>query len=152
MFLKLSLVIFITISLVNSYLDLKTMHISIILNYLGLIICVVLNLILSPEFFFNNLCGSIILLLVFMLVWILSHKGLGFGDVHYSVFCGFISGVPGFIVSAFISSIIGLVVFLIIKIYSGKKSLKNIKVPFVPIMFIGTVCGLLFRIYYDFTI
>ncbi len=140
MLLKLVLITFILVSLVNSFLDLRTMHISLVLNYVGITVCVILYLINSPYLFINNLLGSIILFLVFILVRIIAHKGLGWGDVHYSIFCGLISGIPGFIISAFMASVIGFIIFFIIRIFS-QKSIKNIRIPFIPMMFAGTLCA-----------
>ncbi len=144
MYLKLVLCVFIIVSLINSYLDLRTMHISIILNYIGIIACVVLYLLKSPKLFINNLMGSLILFFIFILVRLIAHKGLGWGDIHYSLFCGLVSGVPGFIFSALMASISGLIIFLIIKIRIGSKSIKQIRVPFIPMMFLGTCFGLVF--------
>ena len=144
MYLKLVLCVFIIVSLINSYLDLRTMHISIILNYIGIIACVVLYLLNSPKLFINNLMGSLILFFIFILVRLIAHKGLGWGDIHYSLFCGLVSGVPGFIFSALMASISGLIIFLIIKIRIGSKSIKQFRVPFIPMMFLGTCFGLVF--------
>ena len=150
MILKLILITFVIVSLINTYLDLKTMHVSILLNYIGMIICVLLYLIDSPHLLMNHFLGSIILFLVFILVWIFAHKGIGWGDIHYSLFCGFISGFPGFIFSGFTMAVIGLIVFLIIKIISGKKSIKELKIPFVPMMFAGTIFGVIFSDFFMF--
>lgn len=144
MYLKLILCVFIIVSLINSYLDLRTMHISIILNYIGIIACVVLYLLNSTKLFINNLMGSLILFFIFILVRLIAHKGLGWGDIHYSLFCGLVSGVPGFIFSALMASISGLIIFFIIKIRIGSKSIKQIRVPFIPMMFLGTCFGLVF--------
>ena len=144
MYLKLVLCVFIIVSLISSYLDLRTMHISIILNYIGIIACVVLYLLNSPKLFINNLMGSLLLFFLFILVRLIAHKGLGWGDIHYSLFCGLVSGVPGFIFSALMASISGLIIFLIIKIRIGSKRIKQIRVPFIPMMFLGTCFGLVF--------
>ena len=143
MLLKIIFCIFIIVSLINSYLDLRTMHISIILNYIGIIFCVVLYLINSPKLFINNLLGSLILFFIFILVRLIAHKGLGWGDIHYSLFCGLVSGIPGFIFSALMASFSGLLIFLIIKIRTGSKSIKEVRIPFVPMMFVGTCLGLI---------
>lgn len=147
MYTKLILCIFILVSLINSYLDLRTMHISIILNYIGIITCVVLYLLNSPKLFINNLMGSLILFFIFILVRLIAHKGLGWGDIHYSVFCGLVSGVPGFIFSALMASVAGLIIFLIIKIATKKNSLKNVRIPFIPMMFVGTCAGYILNKY-----
>ena len=118
-------------------------HISIFLNYIGVIICIILYLIKSPRLFINNFLGGIFLFLIFILVRIISHNGLGLGDIHYSFFCGLISGIPGFIFSALSSSMIGIIVFLLIKIFSKNNKIMKTKIPFIPVMFIGTIISLL---------
>ena len=140
--LRIALYIFCVFSLINSYLDLKTMQVSIILNYIGITICTVLFLVSSPHLFIERLLGSMVLFLVFLLVWIITHKGLGWGDIHYSIFCGLISGFPVCIFSGLAASVIGLFVFLTIKVAAKKKNVKNMKVPFIPIMFLGTIFSL----------
>ena len=142
MIFRLVFFTFVIVSLINSYLDLKTMEVSLIVNYIGILISVVLYFISSPQLLIRNLLGSFILFLVFVLVWKITRKGLGWGDIHYSIYCGLISGFPGFIFSGIITSLIGLLLFLIMKLISNKKNVKNIKVPFIPIMFAGTMCGM----------
>jgi prepilin signal peptidase PulO-like enzyme (type II secretory pathway) len=107
-----------------------------------------LYLINSPRALLNNILGSIFLFLIFILVWKFSQKGFGWGDIHYSLYCGLISGFPGFIFSGLIASFIGLVIFLFIKVFLVKKNIKKQKIPFIPIMFAGTICELLFSDYF----
>lgn len=144
MLLKIAFCIFLSVSIINSYLDLKTMHISLVLNYAGLVICALLYLLNSSGLLVNHLLGGLILFLVFLLAWKLSNKKLGWGDIHYSIFCGLMSGFPGFIFSALIASFTGLAVFLFIKLFSSKKEVTKVRIPFIPLMFAGTLCQLLF--------
>ena len=147
MSISIAFIVFVLVSLINSYLDIRTMQVSVLINYIGMAICGIIYLTNSFQIFFNNLLGGIILFLVFLLVWLITHKGIGIGDIHYSLFCGFISGFPKSIITGLISSIIGLFVFVILKI-CRKKNIKTTKIPFIPIMFLGTLCG----IFYDFFI
>lgn len=140
---KVAILIFLLVSIINSILDLKSYHISIILNYTGLALCLIIYLIYSPELFLIKLSGGILLFLLFVLVRKMSHEGLGWGDIHYSFFCGFISGIPGFLYSSLLAALIGLLLFLILKIAKKGKSIKGIKIPFVPLMFLGTIGGLI---------
>lgn len=139
MTVKIVMLTFIIISIINSYLDLKTMQISLLLNYIGIAVALITYLIDSPQLLLRNLIGGIILFLIFLFVWKITHKGLGAGDIHYSLFCGLISGFPGFLIAGIITSIIGLAVFFVIKISGRQKSIKNMKIPFIPIMFAGTL-------------
>ena len=144
MSVRIAIIVFILISVINSYFDLKTMQVSLILNYVGITVCTVLLLINSPQLFIKNLLGSVILFLVFIFVWKITNKGLGVGDIHYSIFCGLITGFPICILSGLLASIIGLLVFLFIKLVSKKSSLKNLKIPFIPIIFLGSLFGFIF--------
>lgn len=106
------LLIFALVSIINSYLDFKTFHISLTLNYSGLILCLLVLLIGKSQELVNHIAGGVCLFLFLILVRYISHKGLGWGDIHYSTLCGFAAGVPGFIVCTFISSIAGIIFFL----------------------------------------
>ena len=139
----LALFIFITISIINSFLDLKTLHISIILNYIGFTLCMIIYILASPLLLLTQLLGAMILLLIFLLIWKITNKGLGWGDIHYSIFCGLISGFPGFILSALLASLLGIVAFLIMKIRSQNIDIKKKKIPFIPMMFCGTILAII---------
>lgn len=139
----LALFIFITISIINSFLDLKTLHISIILNYIGFTLCMIIYILTSPLLLLTQLLGAMVLLLIFLLIWKITNKGLGWGDIHYSIFCGLISGFPGFILSALLASLLGIVAFLIMKIRSPNIDIKKKKIPFIPMMFCGTILAII---------
>ena len=71
----------------------------------------------------------------------LSNNGLGMGDVHYSLYCGFLSSVFTSILSALFAALLSLFVFLIIFFINGKSRIKLLKLPFVPFLFVATVLG-----------
>ena len=101
--------IFVFASLINSVLDLKTMHISLLVNYLCLgftvFLCVYQKI---------NIISGILLFFIFLVTRKLSNNGLGMGDVHYSLYCGFLSSVFTSILSALLAALLCLFVFLII--------------------------------------
>ncbi len=134
--------VFIIVSLINSYLDLRTFHISLILNYIGLVICVVAIFIIAPSLLLNKTAGGVLLFLLFVLVRLLTHNGLGLGDIHYCLFCGFIAGCPGFIICSLISSITGILYFLFIRLILKKEDTFKTRIPFIPMMFLGTLVGM----------
>ena len=136
------IIIFIICSVIVSVSDILTFHISLIANYIGLSLCAILLLvssILEKSYvtFINHFLGAVCLFLVFLLVRIIVHKGIGWGDLQYSLLCGFVSGIPGFIIASLLSAILGILCFFIIRIIK-KQSVQALRIPFTPFMFIGT--------------
>lgn len=136
------IIAFIVVSLINSYLDFRTLHISAILNYAGLLVCFLLVLFIKPSALLYHLAGGGLLFLIFFIVRLLTHKGLGWGDIHYSLLCGFVSALKGFIFCALLSSFAGILYFLFLRFVLKKKNAFKSKIPFIPMMFIGTIAGL----------
>ena len=132
--------IFVFASLINSVLDLKTMHISLLLNYLCLGFTVFLC-VLQKINIAENIISGILLFFIFLVTRKLSNNGLGMGDVHYSLYCGFLSSVFTSILSALLAALLCLFVFLIIFFINGKSRIKLLKLPFVPFLFVATVLG-----------
>lgn len=137
-------IIFILISISNSIFDIKTMHISLFLNYIGITITIILIFLFSKDNILENFISAILLCLIFLLVRLLSHKGLGLGDVHYSLYCGLLSSILGSILSAFFAACLGIITFILLKIFIREEKLKYRRIPFVPFMFVGTIIGNLF--------
>ena len=121
--------IFVFASLINSVLDLKTMHISL------------LWFVLQKINIVENIISGILLFFIFLVTRKLSNNGLGMGDVHYSLYCGFLSSVFTSILSALLAALLCLFVFLIIFFINGKSRIKLLKLPFVPFLFVATVLG-----------
>ena len=138
----LMLLVFALVSIINSYLDFKTFHISLTLNYSGLILCLLVLLIGKSPDLMNHIVGGFCLFLFFILIRWISHKGVGWGDIHYGILCGFAAGVPGFIVCTFISSIAGIIFFLSLKFLLKRKNAFELRIPFIPMMFIGNLIGI----------
>ena len=137
--------VFIIISLINSYLDIRTFRLSLILNYCGFFICFLLNLFLPSKQVLNHILGSFILFILFILVRKITHNKLGGGDVHYSLFCGLVAGIPDCFFSAFLAAAFGLIVFVIIKLSHKRKDPGKIKIPFIPMLFLGTIAAIVYR-------
>ena len=136
------IVIFFICSVIVSVSDIQTFHISLAANYIGLFLCIITLLISSIlgksyNSFLNHFLGAVCLFLVFLLVRIIAHKGIGWGDLQYSLFCGFISGIPSFIIASLLSAILGIICFFIIRVIK-KRSVQALRIPFTPFMFIGT--------------
>jgi len=81
----------------------------------------------------------------FMGIFLLTRgKGMGFGDVKFSFFVGFLLSFPLTIASFYIAFLTGAFISLIL-IIGGKKRLKGGTIPFGPFMALGTVIALLFE-------
>lgn len=132
MCLLINEVIFILISLILSYSDLKTYHIPLIPLYLGIFSYFFISMIFFREIIVNHLIGMILMGLFFLLMRVLTRDGMGYGDIQYALYCGLISGFPYFIYTSLISSIIGIIMYLVF--YSKSK-----KIPLIPAMMLGTV-------------
>ena len=96
--------LFVIFSLYNSILDLKTLHISLVCNYFGFGVVFFILLIFFKNRFLEYFLGALFLFCIFFVVRMITHQGLGLGDIHYSLFCGLVSGCPNFIISAFCAS------------------------------------------------
>ncbi len=95
-----------------------------------------------PKILIDYLLAGLISFLFFYSIYFLTDgKGMGFGDVRYSLFMGIFLGLE-VIVGLFFSFLIGAIIGVIL-ILTGKKSRKD-KVPFGPFLIVGTFITLFF--------
>lgn len=92
------------------------------------------------EDLFFTLLASAVIGLFFFLLWKI--KGMGFGDVKFSVSMALLLGWPLILVGLFLSFIIGALVG-VAAVLLKKKTLKQ-AIPFGPFLVIGTVMTLVF--------
>lgn len=118
--------------------DIKTMHISLLWNYICLCLLIFLYILQGKNCFFNHISSTIFMFSIFFIVRILAKKGLGLGDLHYSLTCGIFCGFPNFMLASIIFSGLGILYFLLKKIIL-KTDIKRIRIPFTPFMFIGSL-------------
>lgn len=85
--------------------------------------------------------GIYVFLLFFLLFFVTRGKAIGFGDVFFSLFMGYLLGFPKILVAVYIAFLTGAFVSLIL-ILRGKKKLKGGTVPFGPFLVFGTIIGL----------
>lgn len=134
-------ILFCIISLINSVLDIKTMHISLWTNYIGFFLTIIITIHVKHLSVYENVVSTITLGLVFMLVRLLTKNGLGLGDVYYSLYCGFLSSILPSILSIFIASCLAILWFIVYKIVFTKRRIRFLRIPFIPFMFLGTILG-----------
>lgn len=133
MFKIVTLILFFLLSIIISIYDIKTYHIPLFFLYIGLLITIILTIFFCKYELLNRLLGMACMFLLFLLMRIITINGMGFGDIQYALYCGYMVGCPGFIYSSLLASLLGIVYyFLFIK--SKKK-----RIPFTPFMMVGTV-------------
>lgn len=128
----INLIIFIICSIILSFFDFKYFHIPLFPLYFGLCISIILTFILNRGVLINNLIGMILMFLFFLFMRIITKGGMGYGDIQYALYCGFISGFPYFIMTSLISSLFGILLHIIFR-------KKDRRIPFVPAMMVGAV-------------
>lgn len=134
----ISLLVFITISIPVLIQDIKTYTLNPLFIYLGSIVLLILGFIFQRRNMIGFLISAIVELLIFLLVWLITHRKMGGGDIKYSFLCGLICGnVFSVILSTLISSLAGIIFYICIGI--GKKLDSEKRIPFTPFMFFGTV-------------
>jgi prepilin signal peptidase PulO-like enzyme (type II secretory pathway) len=98
----------------------------------------------SPTLLVPNLFSSLGAGLFFFLIFALSKgKGMGFGDVLYSVVAGLLLGFPGTIFGLYLAFLTGAITSLIL-ILGKKKRLRGDSVPFGPFLVVGTLIMIFF--------
>jgi leader peptidase (prepilin peptidase) / N-methyltransferase len=81
------------------------------------------------------------LLLIFMVT---RGRGIGFGDVKYAFFIGFLLNFKGIIIVFYAAFLTGAVISIIL-VLAGKKKLKGESIAFGPFLSLGVVLALLFE-------
>ena len=90
--------------------------------------------------FLNYIIVGVAFFAFFLAIYLLTKgKGIGFGDVRYSLFLGLFLGFPEGLVALFFSFVIGAIIGVIL-MASGSKGRKD-AIPFGPFLVIGTFIG-----------
>ena len=135
------LLIFFSCSLFISIYDIKKLQIPLVVMYLILLTGIIVDILYRRNVFIFDIVAAASMCLLFILCRLITKKGLGLGDVQYSLVCGFYSGLPYFILGSLISSLAGIIFFLIL--IFQKKDIQNKKIPFAPFMSLGTVISII---------
>ena len=89
--------------------------------------------------FLYSALGAIVFFL--FLYFVTRGRGIGFGDVKFSFFMGFLLGYPKIVIALYVAFLTGALVGVIL-ILGKKKGLKSI-VPFGPFLIAGTIVSLI---------
>lgn len=127
----INVALFSIISIILSIYDIKYYHVPLIPLYIGLGTSIALTFVMNKTNILTNLLGMFSMSLLFFLMRLITKGGMGFGDIQYALYCGFISGFPSFIFAALFSSIAGIIIYIFIH-------KKEKRIPFIPAMMVAT--------------
>lgn len=136
----LKFIIFSSVLIVISIIDLQTMEIPDEPVFFGLFFGVIFLLI--EKNYFNTLIGLIIPPVIFFLIIVLSKGGMGGGDFKLSFLFGLYLGFPKVIPWFFLSFLLGF--FPAIIMLLTKKATRKTPLPFGPFMALSGIITFLF--------
>lgn len=133
--------IFIIVSVLVSYADIKKRIVPDAVMIPSIIIIIFLNFLFKrPDFIFLALSG----ISAFFFLWAVrffSGNKIGLGDVKYASFLAFVTGVPVWVVSVLTASLLAIGYILITSFFKKRDIHKP--VAFAPFLAIGGCAGIL---------
>jgi Type IV leader peptidase family. len=121
--------------------DIRTMHISSWLTYTGCAVLLAYLYIFAKAQLADRLAGAVLIFILFLLLRHTTHRGLGMGDVKFSLLCGLYCGVPGVFAGCALAAVGGLLYFAVFHILKRNIPIKSVKIPFAPFMTAGVVAS-----------
>jgi len=103
--------------------------------YPPIIISLIFNLFLSPNFLLSFLSGVMISGFFFLIFFISQGKWIGFGDIKLGFLIGLVSGFPNFLIAFFFSFFFGAIIGIGL-ILLKKKTLRS-ELPLGPFLVTG---------------
>ena len=101
------------------------------------------TLFFHTRIFYLNLLSGIGLFLFFLVIYLITRgKGMGFGDVKFSAFMGFLLGFPQGIVSVYLAFLTGGIWAIILVLWRKKRFGRKDTIPFGPFLVAGTFLSL----------
>lgn len=112
--------------------------------FFGVIAVLLKLLLLTPDLFVSSILAALGAGAFFLIIFLATKgRGMGFGDVVYALYMGFLLGYPYIIFGLYLGFLTGALLSLIL-ILRGKKRLKGDTIPFGPFLVFGTVIALLY--------
>lgn len=110
--------------------------------YPAFFVTVIFTLITKPHLFLSYLLCSLAAGGFFFLLFLITRgRGMGFGDVKYAFFLGFLLGFPQVIVALYIAFLTGAIIASILVLWRKKKFVGG-TIPFGPFLVLGTIASL----------
>lgn len=148
-FTLFSIFMFIIFSVPSIISDIKSLVVRSLSIYLGTAALAVTCAFYCPSLFIPSIISCAVLFLIFLLTHFIVKDKLGFGDVKYSMLCGFASGHILWALSGLgIACVLALLVFALLKLSGKTETVK--KLPFVPFLFAGVLAIMILRLVFGF--
>jgi leader peptidase (prepilin peptidase) / N-methyltransferase len=127
--------LFVIVSIFCIVSDIKKKEISSLVLIILTILSLIFDFIYNKTIFLYCLYGILFSVIVFTLIYLISKKGIGLGDMFY---LSFFAGLYGYIltITAFITGFWAGTIILIIPLIKGKITRKT-EIPFIPFLFTG---------------
>jgi len=107
------------------------------------IISVFYVFLLAPTLFFSHLITGFIAFMFLLIVFVATKgRGIGFGDVKYAFFIGFLLGAYLTILAFYVAFLTGALVSIIL-VVAHKKRFKGSTIPFGPFLSLGVFVSIL---------
>lgn len=99
----------------------------------------------SPTPLLNHIITAVVAFVFFLVIYSVTRgRGIGFGDVKYALFIGFLLSPAQLVISFYAAFLTGAVISIIL-IVGGKKKLKGGSIAFGPFLSLGIIISLLFE-------
>lgn len=99
----------------------------------------------SPTPLLPHIITAFLSFIFFLVIFFITRgRGIGFGDVKYSFFIGFLLTPPQLIIAFYTAFLTGALISIIL-IIRGKKRLKGGSIAFGPFLSLGIIIALLFE-------
>ena len=125
-----------------SFIDLNEKIIPNLISYSGIIIGLILSIIFNHMSFISAILGLLIPSLLLLIIALVFQGGMGIGDVKLVGMIGTFTGYLYPLIGIFIGALVGSIIFLPL-LLTGKIN-KKTKIPFGPLISLGTVIMILF--------
>jgi len=111
----------------------------------GIIVSAGEQIIISPGRIAHALAATVIAAAFFILIGAVLKGKLGLGDAWLSAFVGISFGFWNWNSTIVIASVLGISWILILRVSGRRPSLRDIRIPFVPFMFVGALAVAVYR-------
>lgn len=143
-------IVLLALGYVAAWSDFKQKRVS---NKLVLVMVVAWMVILTPRFFYfaeqalaaalAGIVGFLVAGVLFLLVYLISRKGLGGGDVKFMAAAGLYLGLSGVLPAMLWGAILAAITGLIL--IATKKMGRKDTIPLIPFLYIGIVMTVYFQ-------
>jgi prepilin signal peptidase PulO-like enzyme (type II secretory pathway) len=139
------IVIFLVFSVNSVFDDIRDFKVRICDIGVGIIVVLIVKLLLSTTLLYESVIGGSIGVLSFYGIMRFSRGRLGAGDVWFSALIGTAFGFWTWDLGILLAAFLGMLWIGIVRIAGFRSALRDIRIPFVPFMFVGSLAVSIYR-------